>query len=55
MTLTFDLLTPKSIGQILGSWAASIRSLSFMIIVGLQSQLLPGNHFHTPVPHDLDF
>ena len=43
MTLTFDLLTPKSIGHILNSWGASV--CSFMIIGGLQSQLSSGNHF----------
>ena len=47
MTLTFDLLTPKSIGHILDSWGASVWS--FMIIGGLQSQLSSGNHFQTSV------
>ena len=52
MTLTFDLLTPKSIGHILDSWGASVWS--FMIIGGLHSQLWSGNHFQTSIIHDLD-
>ena len=52
MTLTFDLLTTKSIGLILDSWGASVWS--FMIIGGLQSQLWSGNNFQSPMPHDLD-
>ena len=52
MTLTFDLLTPKSIGHILDSWGASVWS--FMIIGGLQSQLSSGNHFQITMRHDLD-
>ena len=43
MTLTFDLLTSKSIGRILDSWWVSVWS--FMIIGWLQSQLSSGNHF----------
>ena len=45
MTLTFDLLTSKSIGRILDSWWVSVWS--FMIIGWLQSQLSSGNHFQT--------
>ena len=52
MTLTFDLLTPKSIGHILDSWWVSVWS--FMIIGWLQSQLSSGNHFQTSIIHDLD-
>ena len=52
MTLTFDLLTPISIGHILDSWGAS--AWSFMIIGGLQSQLWSGNCFQSSMPHDLD-
>ena len=52
MTLTFDLLTPKSIGHILDSWGASVWS--FMIIGGLHSQLWSGNHFQTSIIYDLD-
>ena len=52
MTLTFDLLTPKSIGHILDSWGASVWS--FMIIGGLHSQLWSGNHFQITMRHDLD-
>ena len=52
MTLTFDLLTPKSIGHILDSWWVSVWS--FMIIGWLQSQLSSGNHFQITMRHDLD-
>ena len=52
MTLTFDLLTSKSIGRILDSWWVSVWS--FMIIGWLQSQLSPGNHFQITMRHDLD-
>ena len=52
MTLTVDLLTPKSIGHILDSWGVSVWS--FMIIGWLQSQLSSGNHFQITMPHDLD-
>ena len=52
MTLTFDLLTSKSIGRILDSWWVSVWS--FMIIGWLQSQLSSGNHFQTTMRHDLD-
>ena len=52
MTLTFDLLTSKSIGHILDSWWVSVWS--FMIIGWLQSQLSSGNHFQTTMRHDLD-
>ena len=52
MTLTFDLLTPKSIGHILDSWWVSVWS--FMIIGGLQSQLSSGNRFQITMRHDLD-
>ena len=51
--LTFDLLTPKSIGYILDSWGASVWS--FMIIGGLQSQWLSGNHFNHQCPMTLTF
>ena len=52
MTLTFDLLTSKSIGRILDSWWVSVWS--FMIIGWLQSQLSSGNHFQITMRHDLD-
>ena len=52
MTLTFDLLTSKSIGHILDSWWVSVWS--FMIIGWLQSQLSSGNHFQITMRHDLD-
>ena len=52
MTLTFDLLTLKSIGHILDKWGAS--AWSFMIIGGLQGQLWSGNGFQSSMPHDLD-
>ena len=52
MTLTFDLLTSKSIGRILDSWWVSVWS--FMIIGWLQGQLSSGNHFQTTMRHDLD-
>ena len=52
MTLTFDLLTSKSIGRILDSWWVSVWS--FMIIGWLQSQLSSGNHFQITMHHDLD-
>ena len=52
MTLTVDLLTPKSIGHILDSWGVSVWS--FMIIGWLQSQLSSGNHFQITMRHDLD-
>ena len=51
MTLTFDLLTSKSIGRILDSWWVSVWS--FMIIGWLQSQLSSGNHFQITMHHDL--
>ena len=47
-----DLLTPKSIGLILDSWAASVWN--FMTIGGLQSQLWSGNHLQLTMPHDLN-
>ena len=53
MTLTFDLLTSKSIGRILDSWWVSVWS--FMIIGWLQSQLSSGNHFQITMRHDLTF
>ena len=49
MTLTFGLLTSKSIGRILDSWWVSVWS--FMIIGWLQSQLSSGNHFQTRGQH----
>ena len=52
MTLTVDLLTPKSKGHILDSWGVSVWS--FMIIGWLQSQLSSGNHFQITMRHDLD-
>ena len=52
MTLTFDLLTSKSIGRILDPWWVSVWS--FMIIGWLQSQLSSGNHFQITMRHDLD-
>ena len=52
MTLTVDLLTPKSIGHILDSWWVSVWS--FIIIGWLQSQLSSGNHFQITMRHDLD-
>ena len=52
MTLTFDLLTSKSIGRIPDSWWVSVWS--FMIIGWLQSQLSSGNHFQITMRHDLD-
>ena len=52
MTLTFDLLTSKSIGRILDSWWVSVWS--FMIIGWLQSRLSSGNHFQITMRHDLD-
>ena len=52
MTLTFDLLTSKSIGHILDSWWVSVWN--FMIIGWLQSQLSSGNHFQITMRHDLD-
>ena len=52
MTLTFDLLTSKSIGHILDSWWVSVWS--FMIIGWLQSQLSSANHFQITMRHDLD-
>ena len=52
MTLTFDLLTSKSIGRILDSWWVSVWSV--MIIGWLQSQLSSGNHFQITMRHDLD-
>ena len=52
MTLTFNLLTSKSIGRILDSWWVSVWS--FMIIGWLQSQLSSGNHFQITMRHDLD-
>ena len=51
MTLTFDLLTSKSIGRILDSWWVSVWS--FMIIGWLLSQLSSGNHFQITMRHDL--
>ena len=45
-------LTSKSLGHILDSWGASVRSL--MIIGGLQSRLWSRNRFQSSMPHDLD-
>ena len=52
MTLTFDLLTLKSIGHILDSWGACVWS--FMIIGWLQSQVWSRNHLQFTMPNDLD-
>ena len=43
VTLTFDLLTSKSIGHILASWGVCM--LSFMMIGVKGKQLCAGNHF----------
>ena len=51
-TLTCDLLTLKSIGHILDSGGASVWM--FMIIGGAHRQLQSGNHFQSPMSHDLD-
>ena len=54
VTLTFDLLTSKSIGHILASW--EVCMWSFMIIGVKGKQLCAGNHFQefTGMHCDLD-
>ena len=52
MTLTFDLLTSKSIGQILDSWGVCMWS--FMMIGVKGKQLCTWNHFQSFMHCDLD-
>ena len=52
MTLTFDLLTSKSIGHILASWGVCMWS--FMMIGVKGKQLCAGNHFQSFMHCDLD-
>ena len=52
MTLTFDLVTQKSIGVICESW--SMYLWSFMILGVSLLELSSGNHFTVLSHHDLD-
>ena len=52
MTLTFDLLTPKSIGSILHSWGKCMWSFMKLGVKG--KQLCAGNYFPESLHCDLD-
>ena len=53
MTLTFDVLTPKLIGIINGSWLTMTLYMVFLSLIGFK--LLSGQEFYAPGHCDLDF